>query len=127
MNKLFGKNDIILLLILLAVAVAGIYFFYFRRAEQGNQVQIMVDGEVFGTYSQTDEQEIKIPNASGITTNILSIKDGKAKMIDADCPDKLCEYQNAISQSGETIVCLPNKVIVIVAGDDEDEFDAFSK
>ena len=48
-------------------------------------------------------------------------------MIDADCPDKLCEYQNAISQSGETIVCLPNKVIVIVAGDDEDEFDAFSK
>ncbi|MFR5116202.1 MAG: NusG domain II-containing protein [Eubacterium sp.] len=31
-------------------------------------------------------------------------------MISADCPDKLCVNQHAISSNGETIVCLPNKV-----------------
>ena len=35
-------------------------------------------------------------------------------MISADCPDKLCVNQHAISSNGETIVCLPNKVVVEV-------------
>ena len=35
-------------------------------------------------------------------------------MISADCPDKLCVHQHAISANGETIVCLPNKVVAEV-------------
>lgn len=128
MNKRFGKNDLILLVVLLAVAALGFYFFYFRNRPQGDQVQITIDGTVYGTYSLSREQEIQIPDASGTTTNVLSIKDGKAKMIEANCPDKLCEYQNAISKSGESIICLPNKVVVTVTGEqDDDTIDAFSK
>ncbi len=128
MNKRFGKNDLILLVVLLAVAALGFYFFYFRNRPQGDQVQITIDGTVYGTYSLSKEQEIQIPDVSGATTNVLSIKDGKAKMIEANCPDKLCEYQNAISKSGESIICLPNKVVVTVTGEqDDDTIDAFSK
>lgn len=128
MNKCFGKNDLILLVVLLAVAALGFYFFYFRSRSQGEQVQITVDGTVYGTYSLGKEQEIQIPDAFGATTNVLLIKDGKAKMIEANCPDKLCEYQNAISKSGESIICLPNKVVVTVTGKQEDDaIDVFSK
>lgn len=128
MNKCFGKNDLILLVVLLAVAALGFYFFYFRSRPQGGQVQITIDGTVYGTYSLGKEQEIQIPDASGATTNVLLIKDGKAKMIEANCPDKLCEYQNAISKSGESIICLPNKVVVTVTGKQEDDaIDVFSK
>ncbi len=128
MNKRFGKNDLILLVVLLAVAALGFYFFYFRSRPQGGQVQITIDGTVYGTYSLGKEQEIQIPDASGATTNVLLIKDGMAKMIEANCPDKLCEYQNAISKSGESIICLPNKVVVTVTGKQEDDaIDVFSK
>lgn len=128
MNKRFGKNDLILLIVLLVAAALGFYFFYFRSRPQGDQVQITIDGTVYGTYSLSKEQKIQIPDASGATTNVLLIKDGKAKMIEANCPDKLCEYQNAISKSGESIICLPNKVVVTVTGEqDDDTIDAFSK
>jgi hypothetical protein len=49
-------------------------------------------------------------------------------MTQADCPDKLCVHQKAISATGETIVCLPNKVVVEIAGETEDaEFDTIAK
>ena len=69
---------------------------------------------------------IKIKNASGKVTNILLIKDNCANMIEANCPDKLCVNQKAISKEKETIVCLPNKVVVTVESDDESDFDAIA-
>ena len=49
---------------------------------------------------------------------------GKAKMTDADCPDQLCVHQKAASKNHESIICLPNKVVVEVDGSEESEFDA---
>ena len=33
-------------------------------------------------------------------------------MTDADCPDLLCVHQRALDRKNETIVCLPNKVVI---------------
>ena len=64
---------------------------------------------------------------SGKTTNLLVIKDGKADVTEADCPDKLCVHQKAISKTNETIVCLPNKVVVQVIGAGESELDSIAR
>ena len=45
-------------------------------------------------------------------TNVCEIKDGKAYMLSADCPDHLCMKQKSIDEKGGTIVCLPNKVVI---------------
>jgi hypothetical protein len=71
-------------------------------------------------------QEVDIV-IDGVTTNVLVIEDGKADMTDADCPDRLCVHQRAISRNNETIVCLPNKVVVQVTGGEESEFDSIAK
>lgn len=131
MEKRIGKKDLILIAAILAAAL--IIFFVFRVMNQdtGAQVKVTVDGEVYGTYDlnppdgQAQKIEIKI---DGIVTNILVIEDGKADVTEADCPDKLCVNQKAISSTGETIVCLPNKVVVEVIGDtDEADFDTIVK
>ena len=45
-------------------------------------------------------------------------------MKDANCPDKICEGHQKISYKGETIVCLPHKVVIeIVTDDSENELD----
>lgn len=91
-----------------------------RRGEYGS-IEITVEGEVFGTYSLAQDQTIKIGE-----TNVLTIKDGKAKMTEAECPDHLCMKQHAIDSGGGTIVCLPNKVVITgskAKGADEPAFD----
>lgn len=126
MKKRIGRNDIIFITILV-VAVLGVAgFFYLRPQETGAQVIVTVDGEVYGIYALAEDQEIPIVT-EGVTTNLLVIQDGKADMTEADCPDKLCVHQRAISKNNETIVCLPNKVVVQVTGSEESGFDSIAK
>ena len=74
------------------------------------------------------EQEQEIPIVQdGVTTNVLTIRDGRADMTEADCPDKLCVHQKAISKNHEMIVCLPNKVVVEVTGSEENGFDSIAR
>ena len=49
--------------------------------------------------------------------NIIEISRGKVRMTDADCPDGLCVRSGNISRSGQTIVCLPNRVSVSIEQD----------
>ena len=44
-------------------------------------------------------------------------------MQDASCPDQLCVDQNEISYDKESIICLPNKVVVTVTSDIESDLD----
>ena len=44
------------------------------------------------------------------------VKDGKVSVTEADCPDKVCVNTGEISKSGDTIVCLPHKLVVEIEG-----------
>ena len=51
------------------------------------------------------------------------IKDGTVKMSQADCPDKLCVKNRNIHYNHETIVCLPNKVVLEIMDGEASELD----
>ena len=125
MKKRFGKTDFIVLLVILAViSLAGIFVVLNR--ENGETVVIFLQGDVYQEIPLTENREIEIQK-EGVTVNVLNIRDGKAGMTDADCPDKLCVHQKPISKSGETIVCLPNKIVVEVKGGQEGDFDSMAR
>lgn len=113
------RNDLILAGVLVAIAlVSGILLFLLRKP--GNIVVITVDGQEFGEYPLDEDRVVDING-----TNVIQIKDGEAKMIQADCPDKLCMDQKAISSSQESIICLPNRVVAVIEGErDPDGIDA---
>jgi hypothetical protein len=128
MSKRFGKNDLIFLLALLVLSGAVFLLFYVWNGTKGSSVEITVDGSLYAVYDLAADAEIPISDETGAVTNILTISGGRAKMTEADCPDKLCMHQNAISLTGENIVCLPNKVVcTVTGGTDEDGFDAIVK
>ena len=54
---------------------------------------------------------------------MIVIEKGEVYMEDADCPDKLCMKQGSISGTGQTIVCLPHKLVVTVENGKEPELD----
>ena len=121
MNRRFGKNDVIFISFLAFFCIAVCVWVYKGGAVEGSNIVITVDGEEYGTYSLLEEQTITI--GEGDTKNIIEIKGGKAYMKDASCPDQLCVDQNEISYDKESIICLPNKVVITVISDVESEVD----
>ena len=113
------KKDIILLATILVIcAVCALFMFVFDTVE-GNYVELTVNGQLYGQYDLSEDQTIEIDTEYG--HNVLEIKDGKAQMTEADCPDGYCMDQGSISSNKQTIVCLPNKVVVSVVITDEEE------
>lgn len=117
------KADIILAVLLIAVGLAASYMLSFGQSA-GQELVITAEGERFGSYSLLENQEVQV-RRNGHTNKII-IENGEVSMIFSDCPGQDCVHQRAISQTGETIVCLPNKVILEIAGK-EKEYDAIAK
>ena len=107
------KKDAVLILTVLLIAGAAFGVHEFAGGDGADTVTVKVDGKVTGTYPLAKDQKIRINGGNG-----------KAKMTDADCPDQLCVHQKAASKNHESIICLPNKVVVEVDGSEESEFDA---
>ena len=117
------KRDGIFLGILFLVAFLFFMWFLLGYHESGKYVEVTIDGEWYGTYALNETQEIPIW-INGNRTNLLVIKDKKADVLQADCPDKICVNHSAISNVGETIVCLPNRVVIAVIGNGESQMDS---
>ncbi len=109
------KWEIILFAVIAAACVAFLAVRYLTR-EEGASVVVEVNGQEFGTYPLNKDQEIDING-----TNVLVIANGQAFMTEANCPDKLCISQGVITSNGQMIICLPNRVIVQVVDEQEDE------
>lgn len=114
------RNDLLLIVALLAVAaVVAIYLFVFRGT--GDNVKVTVDGELYGVYSlKQDIIEDIHTGADGSQLNRLIISDGKAYVEAATCPDGICAAHRPIFRDGESIVCLPHRVVITVATENTD-------
>ncbi len=75
-------------------------------SKQGSRVVIKQNNEI--VY----DQSIRINKTVDIGTNCVTIKDGEVFVSSASCKNQICVNTGKISKKGESIVCLPNKVIV---------------
>jgi hypothetical protein len=119
------KNDVILIAMILIVVAIGVLLMNIFKTE-GSFAVVKIDGVETNKFSLSEDIEFIIETGeNNEQKNTLVIKDGKAFVRDANCPDKICEGHQKISYKGETIVCLPHKVVIeIVADEVINELDA---
>lgn len=91
--------------------------------EPVDKVVVTVSGKEYAVYSLDSETDVVIPGARGLN-NHLVIHNGEANVVGAECPDKLCVHQKAISKDSEMIVCLPNEVVIEIVHGEEGDYDA---
>ena len=118
------RGDILLIAAILLISLLfGVYLFAFRP--EGDTVRVTIDGKLYGVYAIDEDRIEEIYTAEDTARhNRLVIRDGKAYMESASCPDGICVGHRPISRSGESIVCLPNRVVVTVtAGGQNDAPD----
>jgi hypothetical protein len=111
-SKTTRKNDLVLFAVLLVIGVILFVVIDFMKAD-GASVDVHVDGKIVASYPLSTDRDVELGYNGH---NLLVIKGGQATMTDADCPDKLCVKQKAISKEGETIVCLPHRLVVKISG-----------
>ena len=118
-------NDIILIITILVITCVSVVFMWFhQRSATGSAAKVVVtiDGEEYGSYPLNKDYTETIELSDG-SYNIFTIKDGYASVTEASCPDQICVNHFHIHYAGETIVCLPNKVVLEIVGGEEDDVD----
>ena len=115
------KNDAILIAsLLLLLTVLGLTLLLF--AEKGDTVTVTVAGRIYGTYPLGRDAEIEIRSDGG--HNLLVIRDGEAFVESASCPDGICAAHRPIASDGESIICLPNQVVISVSSKNNPDLSA---
>lgn len=108
-QKLISRADILLIVGILILAIAGL-FVWKKLQKPGAYVDIMIDGTSVKTLRLDKDASYEVTQDVGVNTVV--VQDGSVTVQNADCPDKICERHRAISQTGETIICLPHKLVV---------------
>ena len=122
-KRLSIKNDLLLLILLLVIGLLIPLGYQFFHRTAGNTVTITIDGELWRTLPLSTDTTIDIPGRGGRGGG-----GGRAAGAGADCPDKLCVHQVSIQHNGESLVCLPHKVIVKVTANASDrDLDGIAK
>ena len=112
------EDDILLILALLVLAGAAYGILRLTR-EPGNEAAVTVDGQLVLTVPLTREATVTVGENRGFR-NVVEVSGGRVRVVDADCPDRLCVRQGWLRYSGESIVCLPHKLVVTVRGSEHD-------
>ena len=106
------RADIVLIGLLIIMAFISYIVIFNFMSKHGDVVEVYSQSKLIKKVPlDTDtEFEVKIDNH----VNVIRVENGFVFILDADCPDKLCKKQGKIRNSGETIICLPNKIVIRV-------------
>lgn len=119
------KADFIVIGVVAVIVAVMLFFLYGVNTSSGDYVQIQIDGECVETLP-LDENTTREISTNDDGVNILVIENGSAVVTDANCPDGICANHRAIRKTGESIICLPHKVVITIVNDKtaENEVDA---
>ena len=121
-SKFLRKTDMVLIIVLALIPCVMMAFNLIPVDEGRARLEISMDGKILGTYSLTEDRVIKIGDG-----NTCRIEDGEVFMSAADCPDQICVDHAHIMYEGETIVCLPHRLIITIISKEGSETDAISQ
>ena len=112
------RYDLILIGALLVISIGVLLVTTLTRRE-GGYVEVEQSGQIIATYSLSIDGEYSLNGG----TNILVIEGGVAYLKDANCPDKTCVKTGKIHYVNQSIICLPNKVVVEIRARGQDQPD----
>ena len=116
MFKEIKKGDVLLLaaflaaalLIALSPALRSTLSSHRNHKEENAVLEIRISGDLYGSYSLSEDQTLEIHSSYG--NNTLTISGGTAAMTASDCKNQICIRSGVISKPGQMIVCLPHRL-----------------
>ena len=114
------KRDIVLAAVLIILGVTGVLIVKYGL-KSGNTADVYIDDKLVQTIDLSVDDEYTFQTDKG--SNTVEVRNGAVSMKSADCPDKVCVRMGTKNRNGETITCLPHKLVIEVHGGQEQEVD----
>ena len=132
MKQFIRKADIILFIVLVVIGLAASAALTLSHgeAESGARVIIESGGDLYARYPLSEDRTVVVPAPKQIAAdapaadpgdaassqydyyNVVVISGSTVSVTEASCKNRVCVKHGAISRPGESIVCLPNRLIV---------------
>lgn len=120
-----NKNDLKLTIILIIISVILICLLIFKDSNTSKVAKVYYNNELVLTIDLNTKYD-ETYNVKGFNGNVeVVVHDGKVKIKNEISPLNLCSKQGYISKSYESIVCLPNKIVIKI--EDNEELDTIIK
>ena len=119
-----NKNDLKFIFFLIFIGVFVLLMTRLKQTNESKMAYVYYDSNLVLTIDLSlEEKEYTIKGANGDV--LISAGDGKIKVEEENSPYHLCSKQGYITSSYETIVCLPNKVVIEIK--DNESLDSIVK
>lgn len=124
--KMIKRWDIIVVFSLVLLSFIPFFIFTYiqldrETATSVNVAVISVDGKEVKRITLSDNQKTHIfdihDGDGGVNT--IEVKDNKIRIKSANCSDQVCVLTGFIKKPGETIVCLPHKVLIEIVSENQ--------
>ena len=107
------KRSDVIFIILVVLLIGGAFLLFEVIADTSGRTVVIEEGnEPVGSYPLSEDRILTVTGPLGITTVV--IENGEVYVSDSACPNKVCIEMGRISQKGDSIICLPNRVYIIV-------------
>jgi len=103
------KTKIWLLLIGALLVLCAVLSIILMQPSEAAFAEIYSDGKLLYTLDLQKDQTLTVESKWG--ENVITVREGKIAVTQADCPDGYCMARGFCS-GGAQIVCLPNRLVI---------------
>jgi hypothetical protein len=96
---------------------------FFSKA--GSAALLYIDGSLVYKIDLNIDKEYELDVVNG--TAKIKVTGGKLYMKESPCPRKICVSDSPVFKEGDSLICVPNKIVVKIQGKGEGKLDAFTK
>ena len=125
----FKKGDIIIYLFLFVFFFCAVKYVVGIEAVKGNKIEIYVDNQLKYVYPlQEKRQDYFIDtNLGGVNVQVEKMK---VRVTSSNSPLKICVKQGWISNAGDAIIGIPDRLLIKIVGEKKDgteELDSIAR
>lgn len=121
-QKKFTKADGVVLALLILLCAVSFFVSFLPRGNADSFTVTTPDG--VETYSLAEDRSFVV-ESNGISLEV-TVYDRSVSVVSSTCPDHVCVQTGRISRSGQSIVCIPARVVIeITGGGGADESEDF--
>ncbi len=112
-RKIFSLKDAVAI----ALIILGIFlsFAVLEKAKKAAQAVILVHSKVYKIVPLSENKIFKVYWKNKYLMTV-EVKSGAIRVEKSTCKRKICVHTGWISRSGQSIVCVPNRVIIYTEG-----------